>query len=369
MNSANFPGFCSRCEDFPQQIQDSGLLYLWFPVNHSLGKVVKYLRKKDIQYQQQENEQCLIIHLEKETENHIEALEQILTQNELQNTKSLFKSGDEKPTLQDFGNMIPLGNFIRLIQSHWVLEMLSAERVTNQFQPIVDANDTSSIFAQEALLRGIAPDGSLISPGRFFPLAAEAGILVQLDFLARRSAIANAQKHQIQDHLFINFTPTSIYDPASCLRSTIKAIDEAGIAHEQVVFEVVESERVKDIQHLKGILNVYREAGFSMALDDFGAGFSNFELLHELRPDFLKLDMGLIRNVHKDPYKALLTEKILEIAVRLNIKTVAEGIETPEELDWVQRRGATFVQGYLIAKPSTIPTTEIPAIQTNSVTI
>jgi EAL domain-containing protein (putative c-di-GMP-specific phosphodiesterase class I) len=83
-------------------------------------------------------------------------------------------------------------------------------------------------------------------------------------------------------------------------------------------------------------------------------------LIHQLRPDFMKLDMQLIRNVNQDAYKALITEKLLEIASQLNIKTVAEGVETLEELRWVQERGATFVQGYLIAKPSALPVKNTP---------
>jgi len=138
---------------------------------------------------------------------------------------------------------------------------------------------------------------------------------------------------------------------------TVQAIDEAGIPHSNIVFEVAESQHPPDMDHLIKILMFYREAGFLIALDDFGSGSSNLNLMHQLRPDFLKLDMQLIRNVHQDYYKALITEKMLEVAAQLEIKTVAEGVETVEELNWVRERGATFVQGYLIAKPTSPPLT------------
>ena len=78
-------------------------------------------------------------------------------------------------------------------------------------------------------------------------------------------------------------------------------------------------------------------------------------MLHQLRPDYLKLDIDLIRGVNRDPYKALIAEKILEIATRLNIRTIADGVERPEELEWVRARGATYAQGYLIARPAAEP--------------
>ena len=360
MNNVNPLKSCSRCQSLPTQIEVSGCLYLWLSLEHSLSKITHHLKNAQINYQLKEDH-CLVIDLEiKKIEDCLNTLTDALTESELKGTKALFVPHGRELQLQDFPRLKSLSGFISFRQSDWLLDMLAAERVTSQFQPIVYAEEPARVFGQEALFRGLAHDGSLIPPAKIFPLAAEADILVQLDLLARYSAIRQAKQHRIQEQVFINFMPTSIYDPAFCLRSTMKAIDEAGISHQQIVFEVVESDRIEDINHLKKILHVYREAGFSVALDDFGAGYSNLNLLHQLRPDFIKLDRSLICNVHLDDYKALVTEKILEIAARLNIKTVAEGVETQQELNWVREHGATFVQGYLIAKPSTVPITNLP---------
>jgi hypothetical protein len=132
------------------------------------------------------------------------------------------------------------------------------------------------------------------------------------------------------------------------------------------VFEVVESDSPQNLDHLKAVLKYYRDAGFSIALDDIGSGYSSLNLLHQLRPDLIKLDMELTRNVHLDHYKASITEKVLEIAQKLGILTVAEGIECIEELNWLQERGATFAQGYLIAKPSATPVTTTPQLKMTS---
>ncbi|MBW4486828.1 MAG: EAL domain-containing protein [Trichocoleus desertorum ATA4-8-CV12] len=286
----------------------------------------------------------------------------LLTPIELKETQALFIRGNVQPQIQDFSDITSLQRFIKFTQSDWLVEMLAAKRFTSFFQPIVHIKDTSRIYAHEALLRGFDQQNNLIMPGAILELATEAGLLPQVDRLARLSAIAQANQHQISSHIFINFSPTALYDPVSCLRSTVHAIDAAGIAHEQVVFEVIESNHPQDLDHLKSILKYYRDAGFLIALDDLGSGYSSLNLLHQLRPDFLKLDMGLVRDVHQDPYKALITEKILEITQQLNIQTVAEGIECVEELGWLRERGATFAQGYLIAKPSAVPAAVTPSL-------
>ena len=284
----------------------------------------------------------------------------LLTVRELKDTQVLFISGDIQPQLHDFSDITSLQRFVKFNESDWLMEMLAAERFTSHFQPIVHLQDTTQIYGYELLLRGLDEQGNLVMPGPILELATDAGLLPHLDRVARLSAIAQASRHQIRDRIFINFSPTALYDPVSCLRSTVEAIQKAGIPPEHVVFEVVESDSPQDLSHLKAILKHYRNAGFLVALDDLGAGYSSLNLLHQLRPDFLKLDMELIRNVHQDSYKALITEKILEIAQKLSIQTVVEGVERVEELDWLRDRGATFAQGYLIAKPSAVPVTSTP---------
>jgi EAL domain-containing protein (putative c-di-GMP-specific phosphodiesterase class I) len=122
-----------------------------------------------------------------------------------------------------------------------------------------------------------------------------------------------------------------------------------------VVFEVVESEDVPDTAHLLAILEEYRGAGFAVALDDVGAGYSSLNLLAKLKPDYLKIDMGLIRGVDRDAYKAQVAGKVLEMARALGVLTVVEGVETAGERDWAVAHGADFLQGYLFAKPSAEP--------------
>lgn len=139
------------------------------------------------------------------------------------------------------------------------------------------------------------------------------------------------------------------------MRPTIEAIDEAGLQRDKVVFEITETENVRDTNHLKNIVNYYRETGFRVALDDIGSGYSSLNMVHKLRPDFIKLDMQLIRGVQDDLYKATVAEKVLEMAQSLGIETIVEGVEHRGELNWARDKGASFAQGHLIARPSTPP--------------
>lgn len=138
------------------------------------------------------------------------------------------------------------------------------------------------------------------------------------------------------------------------------AIDDAGIERSQVVFEIVETERTHAPKHLRNILDYYRGAGFRIALDNVGSGYSSLNLIHLLRPDIVKLDMELVRDVDQDPYRARIAANLLDIANTLGIDALAEGIETEGELAWVQQHGAKYVQGFLIARPAPIPLTAIP---------
>ena len=102
-------------------------------------------------------------------------------------------------------------------------------------------------------------------------------------------------------------------------------------------------------------MEFYRGAGFRVALDDLGSGYGSLNLLSQLKPDFVKLDMKLIRDVDRDPYKAEITRKLLEMARGLGVATIVEGIETQGEWEWAHENGADYAQGYLFARPASPP--------------
>jgi len=355
---------CERCQTLPEklELEGAGRLFLWLPLGHSFGKLVKVLGESRREYQVTPEAQCMAVRLDgAHLGNFVADVMGALTGEEARATRALFVQGHGEPGLKDYPRVGSLTQLLTMARAGWLVDMLAEKRVTSHYQPIVHARDTSQVYAYEALLRGIERDGSLVTPWRMLSLARDADLLFQLDLAARLSAVREAARLGIQVPLFINFSPTAIYDPAFCLRSTVSAISELGIPASNVVFEIIESDHTPDANHLKTLIAYYRQAGFRVALDDLGAGYSSLNLIHQLRPDIMKLDMELIRGIHQDAYKASITQKLLELAQKLGILTVAEGIETPEELRWVRQHGVDFVQGYLIARPGSPPVTRTPS--------
>jgi EAL domain-containing protein (putative c-di-GMP-specific phosphodiesterase class I) len=260
-----------------------------------------------------------------------------------------------RPTSVELMQSEDLAKFLAWLEGRWLSDLLAGGRLFAVFQPIVDASEPDGVFAYEGLIRGRLPNGQTVTPDRLFPAAKIIGLSAELDRDARITAIRAAAKYIDHARVFVNINVNSIFEPKRCLASTIAAAETSGLSPEQLVFEVVESEEIANPEGLFQILEVFRDRGFGVALDDVGAGYASLNLLARVKPDFMKLDMGLIRNVHRDPYKAHVAAKLLELAQELNVQTVVEGIETLGEWDWAREHGADFAQGYLFAPPAERP--------------
>ena len=283
------------------------------------------------------------------------ALQNGLSTMELQDTKSLFLAETERFGVEMLSKVIPLGQFLSIFDNKWLVTLLEERRLETWFQPIVHSNQPESIFAYECLMRGKRRNGDTVFPGELFGTARSSNLIFYLDRLCRQTAIKDASRHNIDAKLFINFNPTTIYDPVHCLQTTLETIKKYQIPFNQVVFEVVETDNIQDINHLLTIVSYYRKMGFSLALDDLGAGYSSLNLLHQIEPDYIKIDLELIRDVHKNRSKGVIVKNLLAIANSLGIQSIAEGVEQTEEWHWLKAHGADYIQGYLFAKPAAIP--------------
>jgi EAL domain-containing protein (putative c-di-GMP-specific phosphodiesterase class I) len=329
-----------------------GRLYLWFPETAAQAKVVHYLTRRSFRCQLADGN-CLVVDAEWERLRDIVLpMRRVLTQYESDDTRVLLKPDGGELTTADFPRVHSFTAFALISQSNFLHELLSSKRLTTVFQPIVHAATPSEGFAVEALMRGFAPNATILYPGYLLEMARACGMLAQVDHAARSTAIDALVRGDVTDRIFVNISPGSAHDPVEAIDSTLAVIAASHIAPDRVVFEVTEADHTLNPDGLRQILDHYRSAGFGVALDDVGAGYSSLNLLHQLRPDYIKLDMALIRGVHADAYKALIAEKILEIARSLGVRTIAEGVETEDELRWVQDHGADYAQGYLIARPS-----------------
>ncbi len=230
-----------------------------------------------------------------------------------------------------------------------VLELVADELAFwSAYQPIVDLR-TGDVVAHEALLRA-DHDGETVHPGRLFGAAEAAGWTHVLDRIGRETAIRHASSWLGTGSLFINFIPTSIYRPELCLRTTEQASHGAGIALDQLVFEVVEGHRIDDLDHLERIFDHYRDRGCRVALDDVGSGYASLNVLARLRPDVVKLDMELVQGLPEAGHRAIV-KAIVDMSHGLGAIVVAEGIETAEQHHEVVELGCDLGQGWLLGRP------------------
>lgn len=222
------------------------------------------------------------------------------------------------------------------------------------YQPIVDL-DTRSIYAYEALVRG--PNGE-----------SAASVLAQVtdenryrfDQACRVKAVAGAARLGMQQFLSINFLPNAVYRPEVCIRGTLEAARTHHFPTDKIIFEVTEGERVQDRPHLVNIFREYRRFGFQTAIDDFGAGYAGLNLLAEYQPDIIKIDMDLVRDVDSHAPRQAIVRAIASLCHELNIKVLAEGIETRAERDFLSSCGIALMQGYWFSKPVFQGLAEIP---------
>jgi len=173
-----------------------------------------------------------------------------------------------------------------------------------------------------------------------------------LDRSCREVSVKTAAVKGLKNHkIFINFIPTVIYDPVFCLQNTIKWAFQLEWNPENLVFEVVETEKVKDFEHLNKILEYYRKHGFKTALDDVGTGFSSLEALIRLQPNFVKISRELIEGIDQTPIKLDLVKALIQALSSHGIEIIAEGIERREEAKTLYKLGVRLMQGFLFAKP------------------
>jgi EAL domain-containing protein (putative c-di-GMP-specific phosphodiesterase class I) len=220
--------------------------------------------------------------------------------------------------------------------------------ITMAFQPIVDVPQ-QRVFAHEALVRGAGGE----SAGSILAQVSDANRYA-FDQKCRVKAIELASTLSLADQgafLSINFLPNAVYEPRACIRLTLSAAMRTGFPVQQIIFEFTEVERLY-ATHLLNILRSYRSMGFKTAIDDFGSGYAGLGLLSEFQPDFVKLDMGLVRGVEKSTVKQKIVRNTLNMLLDLGITPICEGVESVGEFETLRDLGVDLMQGYLFARPA-----------------
>ena len=219
---------------------------------------------------------------------------------------------------------------------------------TMAFQPIIDLAE-GRIWGYEALVRGRDGQGAaavlaaVTDQNRYrFDQACR---VKAIELAGTRMPAGSTAK------LSINFLPNAVYEPSACIRSSLAAAARFRFDPRRLMFEFTENERM-DSAHVQTIIAAYKQMGFTTALDDFGAGYAGLGLLAQFQTDVIKLDMELIRGVDTSPARQAVIGGVVAIARAMNIRVLAEGVETADELRLLGQAGITLFQGYYFARPA-----------------
>jgi diguanylate cyclase (GGDEF)-like protein len=228
------------------------------------------------------------------------------------------------------------------------------------FQPKVKL-ETGELIGAEALARWRRPDGSVVSPGVFVPIAEELGLISKLGNCVMRDAcFAAAQWNRSGPPLRIavNVSPFQ-FTESDFVDKVQLALDDSGLNPQLLEMEITESAAVEEPEKVARTMWPLRNRGVRLAIDDFGTGHSNFTSITRLPFDVFKIDQQFIRALSTDPHAPAIVEMILAMAEALGLETVAEGVETKEQADFLVRRACTIGQGYYYSPP--LPSEEFDA--------
>ena len=229
------------------------------------------------------------------------------------------------------------------------MEVLENGQIKTLFQPIISLKD-GSVLGFEALSRG-PKNTTLENPGVLFDLARVYGKLWELEFLCRIKALEKASQYDQPYNFFINVDPDIIKDEKFKRGFTKEFLNEFNINPSNIIFELTEKNSVADIISFKKLIKNYKDQGYKIAIDDTGSGYSGLKLITDIHPHYIKLDMNLVRDIDKDGVKYSLIKTLYEFCLITNIKVIAEGIETENELNALIDIGIDYGQGYFIQKP------------------
>ncbi len=231
------------------------------------------------------------------------------------------------------------------------------------YQPKFDVRpDEPVLSSTEALARWRHPKLGLISPGVFIPLFEKNGLIRELDSFVWREAVAQIRtwKERLGRLIpvSVNVSRVDLNDPP-LLKILEKTVDEAGIGRESILLEITESAYTDNAEQIVNVVKSLRESGFFIEMDDFGTGFSSLNMITTLPIDALKLDIQFIRTAFRDRKDTRLLETVIRLAQSLGLSTIAEGVETEEQMLTLKALGCDVVQGYYFSKP--LPADEFEA--------
>jgi diguanylate cyclase (GGDEF)-like protein len=231
-------------------------------------------------------------------------------------------------------------------------EIIDGKQIRTVFQPVVSLRD-GTVMGHEALSR-MTCKTQFQNPEQLFQFATESDRLWDLEQLCRTTALRTAflgPDRNPKKRLFLNVNPNVMHDEKFRRGFTKEYLKQYGIQPKNIIFEITERNTVADMDSFRGTVSHYKGQNYNIAIDDVGAGFSGLNLISDIHPHYIKLDMNLIRGIDSDGIKYALVKGMVEISKTANIALIAEGVETREELVTLVDLGVQYAQGYFLLKP------------------
>lgn len=232
-------------------------------------------------------------------------------------------------------------------------KVVEEQKIKTVFQPVISLRD-GSLFGYEALSRG--PENTpMNSPETLFNYAQKTDMLWELELLCRTKALFAVHENGMKSRLFLNVNPNVMNDAKFEKGFTREYLKKFSIDPQNVIFEINEKAAVTNVEEFKKIVRNYKDQDYKIAIDDAGAGYSGLNMISDIHPHFLKLDMNLVRDIDQDFMKQALVKSMVEFSKLSNIGLIAEGIETQNELAKLIEIGVQYGQGFFIQRPAPVP--------------
>jgi len=244
----------------------------------------------------------------------------------------------------------------RLEVEHALRHALAHNEFLLYYQPIIDINQPDRIVGAEALLRWQHPERGIVFPAEFIGAAEETGLILDLGDWVLYEACSQMQKWNSAypdldyGRISINISPRQ-FQQTNFVPKLINTVQIAEINPSRMYLELTENLLVHDIKDVAKKMKKLKAHGLQFSIDDFGTGYSSLAYLKQLPLDTLKIDQSFVRDITTDPNNAAIVESILAMSSRLGFRVVAEGVETPEQLEFLTTRECDLYQGYLYSKP------------------
>ena len=230
-----------------------------------------------------------------------------------------------------------------------LIEALNNNELQPYFQPIFDLQK-NQITKCETLARWQQKNGNFVSPIEFINLAEESGLINRIDLFMLHESSKQLLQINPDINLSINVSPRLFHTKDNALNNWVKSLKSI-CQSINITVEITERLLTDDSDKALEILNQLKDFGVKIAIDDFGTGYSSLNYLIKFPVDYIKIDRSFIKNINIDSSSEALIETIIAMAKRLDIKVIAEGIETQNQLTYLQKHGCNYGQGYFLGKP------------------